>query len=91
MSKMKTTVVDYITFTDDEFKAPSTFYIKDCLGMFHFIHTRDRHKAQCWVNETFGENKYIVRASKLVQPKGEPTAFGRINSKSKAGSRCVKG
>lgn len=86
MSKMKVTEVSFSEFEDDEFESPSTFYIRTATN-YLFLHSRDRHKCQEWVDNEYGKNKYIVRASKLTQPKGGQTAVGRINSRSRAGMR----
>lgn len=88
MPKMKTTVVDYITFTDDSFLPPSTYYYKNFMGDFIFCHTRSRADAQKYADEDCGvAGKYLIRAAKLVKPKGDQTAVGHINSKSRAGMR----
>lgn len=66
MSKeLKITVVTYEEFTDYEFIPMATWYVMDSLQNYHFIHTSKREVAQQWANETFGENRYSVKASKI--------------------------
>lgn len=88
---MKTTTVDYVTFTDDSFLPPSTYYYKNFMGDFIFCHTRSRADAQKYADEDCGvAGKYLIRAAKLVQPKGELSAVGHLNSKSRQASRPVR-
>ena len=39
----------------------SKYYILDALDNYVFIRTRDRAKAQAWVDEEYGKGKYRVR------------------------------
>lgn len=69
MKELKTTVVDYNTFTDYEFIPPATFFVMDSLQNYHFIHTSDRKVAQDWCDDYFGSGRYLVKASKLQKTK----------------------
>ncbi len=90
MSKKKEViVVDFLTFSDDDFRPPSTFFIKDCMGDYVFLQGRDRVKAQEQADEIYGKGHYKVIAAKQGKGGGEQSAVGRINSKSRAGSRPV--
>ena len=76
MSELKITEVSYEQFTDYDFMPPSSFFVKSAMGVFYFIHTADRAKAQAWVDEFFGKNRYTVVASKLQKNKGDITVRG---------------
>lgn len=90
MSKeQKVIVVSYSEFSEDEFKPPATYYFKDALGNFNFLCGRDRLRLQQWVDDNYGKGKYRLAAAKQGKGGGEQSAVGRINSKSRAGSRPV--
>ncbi len=90
MSKCKTTVISYSEFIDDDFKKPSNHYIKNAMGDFTFFHSRDRATCQQACDEMYGVGQYKVNASKMGKSPESQSAVGRINSKSRAGSRPVK-
>ena len=46
-------------------KPPCTFYIKDAMGDYVFIKTRNRKVAQELINAEYGVGKYRVSSSKL--------------------------
>lgn len=83
MSKeMKITKVTYEEMEDIDFLPPSTFYFKNALGEFIFLHTSKRQVAQDYVDELTGvKGKYVVVASKLQKTK----------SKQENGSVSVRG
>ena len=78
--KVKTTVVSFEQFSAWDFLPPATFFIKNALGEFIYIHTRERAKAQAWVDDNYGKGRYTVNASKIQKGKalGEDSrpAFG---------------
>lgn len=80
MSEVKTTIVPFEQFSAYDFIPPATFFIKNAMGDFVFIHTRERAKAQAWVDEHYGKGRYTVNASKIQKgrPLGEDSrpAFG---------------
>lgn len=76
MSKVKITEVSFGEFTDIEFKPPSSFYIRDCLGVYNFFHTKDRSLAQETVNSIYGVGHYTVIAAKIIKSKGELSVTG---------------
>lgn len=76
MSELKTTVVSFEQFSGYDFIPPATFFIKNAMGEFVFIHTRDRAKAQAWVDENYGKGRYTVNASKLQKGSGDVTVRG---------------
>jgi len=90
MSKIKTTIVSFEDFSDDDFTKPSNYYIRIATGDFYFIHTRDRLLAQQVIDDEFGKGHYKVNASKMSKSPDSQSAVGRINSKSRQGSRPVK-
>jgi hypothetical protein len=75
-SKLKITEVSYEEFTDIDFIPCSNYFVRSALGIYYFIHTSDRSKAQAWCDENFGKGKYKVIASKLQKPKGDLTVRG---------------
>ena len=76
MSDLKTTTVSFEQFSNYEFIPPATFFIKNALGDFVFIHTRDRKKAQEWIDENYGAGRYTVNASKMQKGSGEVNVTG---------------
>lgn len=76
----KITVVDYAEFTHLDHVPPATWFIKDASGLFIYIHTSKRDKAQQFVDEEYGVGRYTVNASKIQKgkPLGEDSkpAFG---------------
>jgi len=73
---LKTTVVTFEQYTALDFNPPATFFIMNALGEYIFIHTRERLKAQTWVDEHYGKGQYTVKASKLQRGKGDVTCRG---------------
>ena len=80
IEKQKITVVSYEDFAMWEFIPPATFFIKNALGDYVFIHTARREKAQEWVDSQYGKKRYSVNASRLQKGKplgeGSKPAFG---------------
>lgn len=90
MPKVKTTTISFEEFTDDQFIKPSNHYVKNAMGDFTFFHSRDRATCQQACDEMYGAGQYKVNASKMGKSPESQSAVGRINSKSRAGSRPVK-
>lgn len=67
--EIKITIVDYATFTDYQFQAPSTFFIMSASQDYYFFHTSVRAEAQKAADDMFGQGKYMVKASKLQKTK----------------------
>jgi len=64
--ELKVTMVSFKEFSDIDFLPPSTFFYKNAMGDFAFIHTASRQVAQDYVDELTGvKGKYSVIASKL--------------------------
>lgn len=80
MSKQKITVVNYEEFSRWDFIPPATFFIKNAMGDYVFIHTAKRSVAQEWVDNEYGKGRYSVNASRIQKgkPLGEDSrpAFG---------------
>lgn len=74
MSKQKITVINYEEFSKWDFIPPATFYIKNAMGDYVFIHTAKRSVAQEWVDNEYGKGRYSVNASRLQ--KGKPLGEG---------------
>ena len=87
---MKKIVISYEAFTSIDFLPPSNFYIKDAMQNYIFYSSRDRQKVQQEVDDEFGKGHYKVNASKMGKAPESQSAVGRINSRSRAGSRPVK-
>ncbi len=76
-SVLKVTVVTFEEMEDLDFIPPSTFFYKDALGNFNYIHTSKRDAAQAYVDEVTGvKNKYVVIASKLQKTKSKQESGG---------------
>lgn len=80
-SKLKITEVSYEEFTDIDFIPCSNYFVRSALGIYYFIHTSDRSKAQAWSDENFGKNKYKVISSKIQKGNGNITAVGHKTRK----------
>ena len=87
MSKIKTTVISFEDFSDDDFTKPSNYYVRMATGDFYFVHTRDRLTAQQVIDDEFGKGHYKVNASKMGKNSGTNTVRGVLNSKSRQGHK----
>lgn len=80
VNKQKITLVSYSEFAAWDFIPPATFFIKDAMGDYVFVHTANRATAQEWVDNEYGKGRYSVNASRLQKgkPLGEDSkpAFG---------------
>lgn len=80
VNKQKVTLVSYKEFAAREFIPPATFFIKDAMGDYVFVHTASRATAQEWVDTEYGKGRYSVNTSRLQKgrPLGEDSkpAFG---------------
>lgn len=70
----KITEVSYEQFSAWDFIPPATWFIKNAMGVYVFIHTASRAKAQTWIDENYGKGRYTVNASKIQ--KGKPLGEG---------------
>lgn len=64
MSKnLETLILSFQEYLDakDNKKILPKYFIVDAMGNYVFIRTRDRSKAQSFVNEEYGEGKYTIR------------------------------
>lgn len=84
---MKITMVDYEETLEEDFKAPAKWFFQSALGLV-YIHCRKREDAIQYIKDEWG-GKYSVRCSTLDKGNGKESAVGRINSRSRAGSRSV--
>lgn len=89
MAKPKVTTISFQDFSDDDFKKPSNHYIRNAMGEYVFFHNRDRAESQKVCDDMYGKGQYKVNASKMSKNPDSQSAVGRINSKSRAGSRPV--
>jgi len=69
-TEQKITVMTYEEVSVFGFEAPATFFIVNALGQYIFIHTRDRAKAQKYVDSEYGKGKYTVKTAKMAQKSG---------------------
>lgn len=76
MPKQKITIVEFEEYAMIDFKPPSTFYIRNSLGQFVYIHTSSRATAQEWVDENYGKGRYTVNASKIQKTKSKQEGGG---------------
>ena len=80
VDKQKVTLVSYEEFAAWEFIPPATFFIKDAIGNYVFVHTARRQVAQDWIDSEYGKGRYSVNTSRLQKgkPLGEDSkpAFG---------------
>lgn len=80
-SKVRVTVVTFAEFSQYDFIPPATWFFKNSLGEYTFIHTRNRATAQDWVDEHYGKGRYTVNASKMQKGKGDVTCRGTATRK----------
>lgn len=64
-TKVKTTIVTIDEAEYDGFRAPSNYYIVNCMGDLVFISAKKRDVAQKVANEEYGEGKYTIRSWKV--------------------------
>lgn len=64
-TKTKTTEVTIEEADADGFRAPSNYYVVNCMGNLVFISARKRDVAQKVANEEYGEGKYQIRSWKI--------------------------
>lgn len=83
-------IIDFEDYTDLEFREVSNFFIKNCLGQRVYFLTRSRETAQMTSDKMFGVGHYRVSSGKMSKTPESQSAVGRINSRSRAGSRPVK-
>lgn len=88
MSKVKVTIVPYKDTLDDEFHSPSKWFFQSATSDMVFIHCRDRSTAIEYVKDEYG-GRYTVRCATSDKGNGKESAVGRINSRSRQGSRIV--
>lgn len=63
--KIKTVLIHFEAFSEWDFIAPGTFYIRMASGDYLFMKTSDRKSAQEYINKEFGKGKYTVVAAKI--------------------------
>lgn len=90
VEKIKYSVVTYEDTLEDNFKEPSSWFVVGATGDRYYFHYRDRDKAQQSCDELMGQGKYVIRTNKMKQPKGNQTAVGRMNAKSRMNSKGPK-
>ncbi len=79
--EIETKVVSMEEFCDMDFKSPSNFWIKNCLGEYCFFVTRDRIKAQQKCNEMFGTGFYTVNCLNPSKGKSNYSCTGTATRK----------
>lgn len=75
--EIKITVLDFDTVSAYGFEVPATFFIVNALGQYVFIHTRDRVKAQAYVDDEYGKGKYTVNTGKMALKSGSGDVTAR--------------
>jgi len=92
--EIKITVVSFTEFEDMDFKAPSTFFIKNALNEYLFIHTSTRSVAQEWSDENYGAGHYKVIAAREQKTKSRMEGGGLschgTATRARAGSKQPK-
>lgn len=83
---MKVSYVEYNVYSCLDFVHPSKFFIVDALQRRVYVHSKTREDAVKWVESEYGK-KYNVRSTTTGKSSGKETAFGRMNAKSRAGSK----
>jgi hypothetical protein len=79
--ELKITSVTFEELQNMDWCDPATYFIKDAMGITHFIHTKDRLIAQKWADDNYGKNKYPVKTSKVIKGSGEYSATGSNSRK----------
>lgn len=86
--EMKITLVSYQDSLEEYFKPPSKWFFVCATGDHIYLHTKLRSDAVAYVKEDW-QGKYQVRCAKADKSSGTESAVGRINSKSRQGSKIV--
>ena len=86
--EMKVTVVPFNETLDEYFKPPSKWFFVCATGDHIYLHTKLRSDAVAYIREDW-QGKYQVRCAKADKSSGTESAVGRINSKSRQGSKIV--
>ena len=86
---VKMTIVSSAVFTEEDFKDPCTYFNVMATGCRCYYHTNSRETAQQTCDLEWGSGKYKVRTNKTVKSKGNISAVGYMNSRSRQGSRPV--
>lgn len=82
--------VEYSEYTDIDFREVGSFFIKNSMGQRVYFMTKSREIAQLVSDEMYGVGHYRVSSGKMSKAPEAQSAVGRINSRSRAGSRPVK-
>lgn len=77
MSDVKITTLEFNDVSAFGFEAPATYFIVNALGQYVFIHTRDRAKAQAYVDGEYGKGKYTVKTAKMALKSGSGDVTAR--------------
>ena len=56
--ELKTTIITLQEFSDPNFIPPSTWFFKDAMGQYVFVHTSKRVLVQEYIDEHYGKGKY---------------------------------
>ena len=72
----KITIVDMSELAEDDFKAPSKFYIINAMGECVYIHVRTRTEAEEYITKEYGKGFYKLRTSSPEKPKGDISCSG---------------
>ena len=94
MAKERDVVVIVVTPEqkhEETYKQPcADWYFIDAMGNTVFIKHKDKSKANAWLEENYGKNKYTLKPVKLKKVEGELSCRGFVNNKSRAGSYQIQ-
>ena len=85
--EIKVTIVSYQDYTSYDFIDPATYFSMSALQEYYFYHTSDRLIAQKKCNELFGDGRYTVKTSRMVEGKSkqENGGYSAVGSNSRKG------
>lgn len=82
-------VVEFEEFSDFDFVAPSSLYIRNAMGQYVYVKTKDRVKAQAQIDKVYGAGRYPLIGTKTRVATGPLTCTGTA-TRAKPSSRQPK-
>lgn len=74
--ELKVTVITLQEFSDPDFNPPSTWFFKDALGQYIFVHTSKRAVVQDYIDANYGKGKYSPIPTKDQKTKSRMESGG---------------
>ena len=89
VKEIQMVVVEFEEFSDYDFVAPSGLYIRNAIGQYVYVKTKDKVAAQKQIDSVYGAGKYPLIGTKTLVAKGALTCTGTA-TRAKPSSRQPK-